>query len=268
MRQFSIKPVSGAISFPFNCLHRSLILVYALKGPLIARFVPDTEPVILPSRFYLGTLLVPGSYQLELPATDSSYLYVQIRYRYLRFLSKKNKALRPLCRAFEESPSQPIYFQMAYIDQEVLKLFSRIKALGLSDNHLPIAIKHYLVDLLQHYGQQLLRSDPIAYLRSEEKVLLLMQHLQLHYTAHGIEKLDTLKAQFYLSRSTLTRVFEDMYGCSIGYMVTYLRMHQAKRHIRDGLTIKKSAQLVGFENEFAFSRAYHSFFGHSPRQKD
>lgn len=82
------------------------------------------------------------------------------------------------------------------------------------------------------------------------------------FTISGVEELER---HFYLSRSTLNRLFRRSVGSSVWDFVVIKRLHAARRMIRAGKPAALAADTCGFGDYSAFYRSYCKTFGESPR---
>jgi AraC-like DNA-binding protein len=92
--------------------------------------------------------------------------------------------------------------------------------------------------------------------------------LSLIHTDPGREwTLDTLARATGTPRATLTRRFAALTGQSPMAYVTSWRMAVAARMLREGdATLRRIAQEVGYDSEFAFARAFKRTTGQAPGQ--
>ena len=70
---------------------------------------------------------------------------------------------------------------------------------------------------------------------------------------------------FGFDRSHLYRIFKERYGTGIKSHITEVRMARAKGLLLLGHSVSDTAYMVGFHDEFNFSKAYKKYFGYSPR---
>ncbi|HEX6681991.1 MAG TPA: AraC family transcriptional regulator [Candidatus Limnocylindrales bacterium] len=70
-----------------------------------------------------------------------------------------------------------------------------------------------------------------------------------------------------VDRSTLFRRFHSEFGVSPKRHLDGLRLHHARRLLRDGTTVAETAALSGYTDAHYFSRAYRSLFGYPPSKE-
>ena len=67
-----------------------------------------------------------------------------------------------------------------------------------------------------------------------------------------------------MNRKYLTRKFKEINGVSVKEYITAVRMSAAKKHLKSGKNVNETALLVGFDDQFSFSKAFKAYFGVSP----
>ena len=78
--------------------------------------------------------------------------------------------------------------------------------------------------------------------------------------------IDELAAVACVSRSTLTKHFRAELSCSVGEYVTERVMAKAERMLlTTSLSVRETSELLGFSDQFYFSRIFKERFGVSPR---
>lgn len=79
-----------------------------------------------------------------------------------------------------------------------------------------------------------------------------------HITVEGLA--DTLG----LDRRYLARIFKASMGISIRDYLIKVRMQHAQRLLREGISVALTAELVGYNDPFNFSKMFKKYFGESP----
>lgn len=67
-----------------------------------------------------------------------------------------------------------------------------------------------------------------------------------------------------LDRRYLARIFKANMGISVQEYLIKVRMEQAERLLRDGLSVNMTAELVGYNDPFNFSKMFKKYYGVSP----
>jgi AraC-like DNA-binding protein len=79
----------------------------------------------------------------------------------------------------------------------------------------------------------------------------------------SVEQLSEL---FAFERSYLFRIFKARFGIGVKEYLTSVRMERAIGFLSDGHSVSECAALVGYGDEFNFSKAFKKKFGASPNQ--
>lgn len=77
-------------------------------------------------------------------------------------------------------------------------------------------------------------------------------------------RVDALARDFGFERSYLYRIFKSRYGMSVKDYITKTKMQNAKKLLASGYAVGETARLVGYDDEFNFSKAYKKYYGISP----
>ncbi len=77
-------------------------------------------------------------------------------------------------------------------------------------------------------------------------------------------RISDIASAFGFERSYLYRSFKRRYGISIKGYITKVRLKRARELLEAGYNVGESAHLVGYEDEFNFSKAFKKHFGISP----
>ena len=80
--------------------------------------------------------------------------------------------------------------------------------------------------------------------------------------------LSALSERFHISQAYMSRLFRKYASASFNQYLTSLRMEEAKRLMQEeqGLFVKDIARLVGYQDQFYFSRVFRSYTGKSPAE--
>lgn len=80
-----------------------------------------------------------------------------------------------------------------------------------------------------------------------------------------IEGIEEVAAQFFLSSRQLSRICEKETGVSFGKHLKQMKMEKAKE-LLEKHTVRETAELLGFSDEFSFSRSFLKTVGETPAQ--
>lgn len=78
--------------------------------------------------------------------------------------------------------------------------------------------------------------------------------------------LQSIADDMHLSRSQVSRIFQQVTGTSMWKYVTFKRLLAARAMIQRGEAASRACTACGFSEYSSFYRAYRSYFGHSPRE--
>lgn len=79
-------------------------------------------------------------------------------------------------------------------------------------------------------------------------------------------RISEIAAEFGFDRSYLYRSFKMRYGIGVKEYIIKVRLERARELLRSGYNVGESAHLVGYEDEFNFSKTFKQYFGISPAQ--
>lgn len=74
----------------------------------------------------------------------------------------------------------------------------------------------------------------------------------------------SIAERFGFNRTYLYSTFKAKYGIGIKEYITSVRMEKASEFLKSGYTVKQSAHMVGYDDEFNFSKAFKARYGVSP----
>lgn len=99
---------------------------------------------------------------------------------------------------------------------------------------------------------------------ADDKLGKIRQYIRYNYMENL--RVTLIARSFGFERSYLYRIFKRRYGVGIKEYITDVRMEFAKRFLTDGYSVGECAHLVGYEDEFNFSKSFKKRFGISPSQ--
>ncbi|MBQ8720188.1 MAG: helix-turn-helix domain-containing protein [Clostridia bacterium] len=90
-----------------------------------------------------------------------------------------------------------------------------------------------------------------------------LSHLRRYVRYNYMEDVtvDGLARSFGFERSYLFRLFKAKYGIGVKDYITEVRMKNAKRFLSEGHSVYQTAAMVGYKDEFNFSKAFKKYFG-------
>ena len=100
--------------------------------------------------------------------------------------------------------------------------------------------------------------------RNGDKIEKLRQYIRYNYMENL--RVSALAHSFGFERSYLYRIFKNRYGVGIKEYITEVRMEYAGKFLSDGYTVSESAHMVGYDDEFNFSKSFKRRFGVSPSE--
>ena len=74
----------------------------------------------------------------------------------------------------------------------------------------------------------------------------------------------SLAESFGFDRSYLYRIFKKRYGIGIKEYIIKVRLEKGKELLKEGFSVKESAHLVGYDDEFNFSKVFKKEYGVAP----
>ncbi len=95
-----------------------------------------------------------------------------------------------------------------------------------------------------------------------DKLRQIKHYIKYNYmlplTVEGLAK------SFGFERSYLYRMFKQRYGVGIKQYIVNVRMKNAIDFLGEGFSVGECAAMVGYEDEFNFSKAFKRYFGYAP----
>ena len=175
-----------------------------------------------------------------------------------------------LCRS-------PVSLRTLYVDDEpglnlprmprVVEVSSLLRALILEAMTLD---EHYAPDgrdgrimqlILDEIGQRS-GNGPLLPMPQDERLLRLCRHVLAHLTDNG--DLDSWARIAGMGRRTMTRLFREQTGLSIGQWRQQARLSAACARLQDGCSVTRAACEVGYDSPSAFTALFQRVVGTTP----
>lgn len=89
------------------------------------------------------------------------------------------------------------------------------------------------------------------------------------YIDNNYEKkltVDDIARMFNINRKHLSRVFARRFGMSTKKYITRIKMENAVTMLRNGATVKYTAEHLAYDDPFTFSKAFKKEMGYSPKE--
>ena len=100
---------------------------------------------------------------------------------------------------------------------------------------------------------------------SDEKLVYdVINYIDVHL--ESMENLSALSAEFGYSYTHIAQKFSAFTGESLKSYHTKRRFEKSNEYLRQGYSVTKDAELMGFKSIHAFSRAYKKYVGMAPRE--
>lgn len=110
----------------------------------------------------------------------------------------------------------------------------------------------------------LLFKKEAAEAKTDDQLHKIRKHI--HYNYMYDIKVSSLSQSFGIERSHLYRTFKKRYGISVKEYISSVRLEKAKEFLSGGFNVSETARLVGYNDEFNFSKAFSKKFGTPPSQ--
>lgn len=90
----------------------------------------------------------------------------------------------------------------------------------------------------------------------------IQRYIRYHYM--NDITVEAIGQMFGYERTHLYRLFQARYGLGVKAYIIQVRMENARRFLREGYSVSQTAQLSGYGDAFAFSKAYKKYYGCAP----
>ena len=77
-------------------------------------------------------------------------------------------------------------------------------------------------------------------------------------------RVEEIAQDFNISRAYLNRIFNERYGMPVKSYILQVKMSNAKKLLSSGYSIAETSSLVGYSDQFAFSKSFKKYFGKPP----
>lgn len=144
---------------------------------------------------------------------------------------------------------------------------------GRSTYTCPIEIKRRLPELVRRgensaYAYTAMIYELIYHLfskkQSPDKLTEIKAYIDYNYMQDI--NVDKITKMFGFERSYLYRIFKNKFGVGVKEYMLEVRTERAKQFLADGYTVASTAFMVGYRDEFNFSRAFKERVGISPTE--
>ena len=141
--------------------------------------------------------------------------------------------------------------------EQLLTLLCELESLTLD----PLLKLAKLIELLSLFGSgSPIRTDAVA--GRPRKVQDILSYMDAHYKEIGTSK-DVAKT-FFVSESTLNRLFRRYVGMTVSQIIDARRLSNAERLLRDGASVTDACFLSGFTDCSRFIALFRKTFGVTP----
>ena len=164
--------------------------------------------------------------------------------------------------------AQPAFLQADLSNGQMIALIEHFQALERhkndgsfgSDLHQTIA----LVELLIQVAPLLNAATAGNAIRSKDflRVAPILDYIRDHLSESLT--LDLIASHFFLSKHYLCRIFKTATGFSVMEYIIYSRVLQARKLLREGVSVQQAGELSGFSDNSHFIRTFGHLTGTSP----
>lgn len=96
----------------------------------------------------------------------------------------------------------------------------------------------------------------------DERIRRIRRYIKYNYMLPI--SVSSIAESFGFNRTYLYRAFKSRYGIGIKEYITEVRMQKAAEFLKDGFSVKESAHMAGYTDEFNFSKTYKARYGITP----
>ena len=135
----------------------------------------------------------------------------------------------------------------------------------------PIEIKRRLPELIRvgensAYAYTAMIYELIYHLFSKKQSTDKLSEIKAYIDYNYMQSInvESITKLFGFERSYLYRIFKERFGVGVKEYILEVRTERAKQFLADGYTVASTAFMVGYRDEFNFSRAFKERVGISP----
>lgn len=103
---------------------------------------------------------------------------------------------------------------------------------------------------------------------SEKKQLNFEKKVKSYIDSNYMNKIEISELSLILglNRSYLSRIFKKRYSITISDYIVKVKMEHALKFLKNGMNVGQSALLVGYADQFTFSKMFKKYYGFSPKE--
>lgn len=170
--------------------------------------------------------------------------------------------------------NRPIDFenclQMDYQSQsDLLSLLNHLCFLNEDKPHFlqELQIKQTLIDILIFLNKAFMKANNFCtpVLNKQNELLNTIISFFKEHTDESLT-LDDISARFFISKSTLIRLFKDTLGITPIQFLINIRLVKAKELLNSGYSVQETSELVGYKDEYNFIKLFKKNYNISPKQ--
>lgn len=136
-----------------------------------------------------------------------------------------------------------------------------------TDDFNELKLKVKLLEIVLFVNELFTRGDSfkrsLAYNKFKE-MKQLIKYIKINYSEEI--SLDTLSETFFISKSTLIRMFKENVGMTPHEYISYIRIIESKKLLEKGYSIKSVAIKVGYGNDSTYIKTFKKIQGVTPKQ--
>ncbi|MBR1969773.1 MAG: AraC family transcriptional regulator [Clostridia bacterium] len=122
---------------------------------------------------------------------------------------------------------------------------------------LDYGVEEFLVSMLFKLYCELLCSN-----RPADSVKKIISYINVNYMKDI--SISQIASEFNTSRTYLSRIFKERLGISIKQYIIEKRLYASKGLLKEGYSVYQTSKLVGYSDQFIFSKAFKKHFGYAP----